>query len=53
MKKTWLIICAVVLIAAIAWAGVLFGQKNDLQKKLDEMTTQAETLEAELAAVRE
>jgi len=52
-KQPWLIVSAVLLVAAIVVAVVLIGQKNDLQKKLDDLTAQAKTLETEIAAAKE
>jgi ribose transport system substrate-binding protein len=53
MKKPWIILGAVVLVAAIVFAVVFLVQKNDLQKQVDELTLQVSKLEGELKTVTE
>jgi len=52
-KHLWLIVSAVILVAAIVVGGVLLGQKNDLQKQVDDLTAKIATLEKDLATAKE
>jgi len=47
LKKQWIILCAVVVVAAVI-VGVLLGQNAGLQKKVGELTAQVTELEGKL-----
>ncbi|NLO13218.1 MAG: hypothetical protein GX124_03735, partial [Clostridiales bacterium] len=47
-QKTLAIVLAVALVAVAIFAGVTYSEKGNLQKKVDELTTQVTGLQGEL-----
>ncbi len=51
-NKTINVILAILLVAAVVFAGVMYNQKNDLDKQVADMTAQIKTLKKDLETVK-